>query len=262
MDTPEVPNWVLEELAKMGVILYPVEGFSVKDNSVSALFERGESSAPITNWSSDEIEEFLQNSNNTEWICKTDLATILDVPLYFVIYEKNIERFRLFEITNHGGHVRASDYRVFPSCSELAKWLSRLKGIQVSKPFVEPGRLSNIDDCLRKHGVPWPGNLDGFILDKRRNSVSAIFEMSRTKKNPVKYHDLNRYYGEDINRWRPLDILRKQTNSDMYVIIWSSEEEIVRLLKVKNLAPRLEWISDKTIGKEELGEKVRETLNI
>lgn len=104
-----------------------------------------------------------------------------------------------------------------------------MKGIQVSKRFIEGGRLSSIDECLRVYGVPWPGNLDGFLLNQQTQGVNAIFEFSRTRKFPVKTHNLNLYFSQDVNRWKPLDIMRKQLTVPLYILIWSSDESLVKI---------------------------------
>ena len=62
--------------------------------------------------------------------------------------------------------------------------------------------------------------------------MKAIFEFSRTRKYPVKSHDINRYFSYDINRWKVLDILREQLNVSLYIVIWSSDERIVKLHKL------------------------------
>ena len=164
------------------------------------------------------------------------LAESLNVPLYLVLWQKGREVFRNLSITvNRASQIGVLDEELFSSCKDFAEWMANLKGIRVSKGFVEPGRLSSIDKCLRLHGVPWPGNLDGFLLSKTKGNVKAIFEFSRTRKYPVKSHDLNRYFSYDINRWKVLDILRKQLSVSLYIVIWSSDERVVKLHKLREV---------------------------
>lgn len=91
--------------------------------------------------------------------------------------------------------------------------------------------MSSIDECLRSYGVPWPGNLDGFVYDRTLDKVSVIFELSQTRKFPVETHDLNRFFNKDVNRWKALDILKKQLNVQLCILIWSNHEDIVKIHK-------------------------------
>jgi hypothetical protein len=260
IDSPEVPNWVQRTLDGASVPFYFGEGYSVKDGLVTGLFERRISSKPIDDWKErDLIDQF--RSEMDSWIAKATLARILKVPLYFVIYQRDVEGFLLSKITETDGEIRLVRDRVFDTCKLLASWLSSLKGIHVSKGFVEVGRLSIIDKCLRFHGTPWPGNLDGFVLDEDGGSVSAIFEMSRTRARPVRQHDIVEYYSKDVNRWKALEIFKNQAGCSMYVILWSSDEKIVKLLKVKTLSPKLSWESEgEIVSENDLVRKIKKII--
>jgi hypothetical protein len=236
-DTPEVKNWVRELLYEGGIHLYPVEGYSVKDEGVTALFERRISTVEVEKWSEDEVSRWLETKEDrNSWLARAVLAESLNVPLYLVLWQRRREVFRnLSFILNRANRIEVVDEELFDSCEDFARWMANLKGIPVSKGFVECGRLSLIDKCLRSHGVPWPGNLDGFVLSKTKRTVKAIFEFSRTRKYPVKSHDLNRYFSYDINRWKALDILRKQLGVSLYIVIWSSGERVVKLHKLRDV---------------------------
>lgn len=236
-DTPEVKNWVREILREGGIHLYPVEGYSVKDEGVTALFERRVSTVEVGKWSNDEISGWLETKEDkNSWLARVVLAESLSVPLYLILWQKETEIFRNLSITlSRANQIQVVDEESFDSCKGFAEWMAKLKGIPVSKGFVESGRLSLIDECLRLHGVPWPGNLDGFLLSKTKRNVKAIFEFSRTRKHPVKSHDLNLYFSYDINRWKVLDILRKQLNVSLYIVIWSSDERVVKLHKLRDV---------------------------
>ena len=236
-DTPEVKNWVREILREGGIYLYPVEGYSVRDEGVTALFERSISTVEVGKWSEDEVSEWLETEEDkNSWLARIVLAKALDVPLYLVLWHRGREVFRILSITlNRANQIEVVDEELFDSCADFAEWMANLKGIRVSKGFVERGRLSLVDRCLRLHGVPWPGNLDGFLLSKTKRNVKAIFEFSRTRKYPVKSHDINRYFSYDINRWNVLDILRKELSASLYIVIWSSDERIVKLHKLREV---------------------------
>jgi len=121
------------------------------------------------------------------------------------------------------------------SCEDLAEWVSELKGIKVSKKFYKPHRLSSIDERLRQCGVPWPGNLDGFLIDPENDEVGAIFELRRTNAYSVKNHNLNTYFSEDFHGWEALKILRNQLDVPLYILTWSSKETIVKIQELQKI---------------------------
>lgn len=180
--------------------------------------------------------------------------------MYLVLWRDGRENFRVLSVdAKDERRIVVVDKYFLDSCENLARWMSRLKGILVSKRFVELGRLSYIDKCLRLHGVPWPGNLDGFLFNEIVKDVKAVFEFSRTRKTPVEYHNLNRYFSEDINRWKPLDLLRKSLNVPLYIIIWSSDEKIVKLHEVQNVSDSaLSFRYTELLAIEQLVSKIRQ----
>jgi hypothetical protein len=229
-ETPEAKSWVYDTLLKAGIRLPTVEGYSVKEK-VTALFERLKSTVGVQKWSAEEISKWVEEHQNiADWLDRIVFASTLEVPLYLVLWQDQKEEFRILSVaTAKEKHIEVEDEELFSSCKDLASWMSDLKGIQVSKRFIEGGRLSSIDECLRVYRVPWPGNLDGFLLNQQTQGVNAIFEFSRTRKFPVKTHNLNLYFSQDVNRWKPLDIMRKQLNVPLYILIWSSDESLVKI---------------------------------
>lgn len=262
-ETPEVENWVFDILEKRGVMLFSVEGYTVKDEGVTALFERRTSNVEVEKWSEHEVCRWLETQENkNSWLARFLLAESLKISLYLVLWQDGIEIFRIFSITLiDANQIQVVDEELFTSCKDFAEWMANLKGIRVYKPFVEPGRLSSIDDCLRLHRVPWPGNLDGFLFNDTERKVKALFEFSRTRKYPVESHDLNRYFNADINRWKVLDILRKQLDIPLYIIIWSSDEKIVKLHKLRDVTGRgLDYESTELLNKKELVRRMNQIV--
>ena len=238
-ETPEAKSWIYDALLKAGIRLPTVEGYSVRNDRVTALFERLKSTIDVQEWSEEEIGAWLdQLQDKEDWFDRRVLASTLEVPLYLVLWKNGEEKFRILSVTIKNKGIKVKDEKFFSSCKDLAIWMSELKGISVSKSFIESGRLSSIDDCLRSYGVPWPGNLDGFLLSSKSHNISVIFELSRTRKFPVKTHDLNRYYNADVNRWKALDILRKQLDVPLYILIWSSEENLVKIHKLQKITEK------------------------
>lgn len=233
-DSLEPVPWVKEKLQSNGIILHSLDGYSVTDK-VTALFERRFSSVPVEEWTEEEVALAIQAQKGASWPQRIMLSTHLEVPLYLVIYQRDVEEFRVFairglsqELVNHTASFR--------SCLDLAKWLARLKGIQVTKEFAERSYLSMIDRCLRRCGVPWPGNLDGFLVDER--NVIAVFEFRLTNIASIRDHELNKYFEEDRNGWMALELLRKMAKTTLYIVVWSNNERDVKMLKVADVTSK------------------------
>jgi len=259
-ETPEAKNWVYEALLEHDIPLYYVEGYSVKGDNVTALFERFKSTVKVEEWTETEIAGYLETGGEkNSWEARIALANLLDVPLYLVLWQDGREVFRIFSVSD--GKIKVVSSTLFTSCRNMAQWLSNLKGIAVSKGFSEAGRLSFIDECLRRHGVPWPGNLDGFLFSQATREVKAIVEFSRTRKYPVRSHNLNLYFSKDINRWKPLDILGQRLQVPLYIVIWSSDEKIVKLHEVKSVEDdALEFKATDILTIDQLVDKFNEVV--
>ena len=237
-DTPEVKNWIRDALADNNLNMYQVEGYSVNNESVTGIFERLNLVKNIKELNQSDINQIIINliiSEKSEWLAKYQLSTELGVPLFLILWHCTDEEFMVCQILFESDEPSCKQLNMFNSCYELAVWLGDFKGITVTKKFIEPGRLSYIDECLRKNGVPWPGNLDSFWCDNNLKQILAIFEFSRTRKTPVMAHDVNRYFRQDIYRWKPLDILRKQINVPLFLILWSTDEDIIKFQEIKDI---------------------------
>lgn len=257
IDTPEVNNWVINKLTTSGIKIPSLEGYTVKDDKITSLFERRVSNIDVDNWNDDEVGNYLNDEVNVNWNLKISLSSILNVPLYLVIWKNDVEKFKILKLGMVNNSIKATTVELFETCLELATWLSVLKGITVSKGFAERGRLSFIDNCLRSHGVPWPGNLDGFILIENNSKVKAIFEFSRTRKYPVATHDLNGFFNQDRNRWAVFDTFRKVLNCNAFIIIWSSDEQIIKLQKLKDVETNcLVFDDDILLNQDEIISKI------
>jgi hypothetical protein len=253
-ETPEVKSWIYDELLESGIRLPTVEGFSVRDDNVTALFERLKSSTDIEKWSENEVSEWLEQHEREENVSRSILASTLRVPLYLVLWQDEKDEFRVLSLTIiNRAKIKLKDEKLFASCEEFAKWLGDLKGIPVSKGFVEAGRLSSIDRCLRQNNVPWPGNLDGFLVGQKTSKVNVVFELRRTRIHSVKNHNLNDYFHEDFHGWEALDILRNQLNVPLYILTWSSKEILVKTQKLNSVTNKgLEYVRTEFLERDQI----------
>ncbi|WXG46149.1 MAG: hypothetical protein WED05_05720 [Candidatus Atabeyarchaeum deiterrae] len=233
-ETPEVRSWIYDTLEESRLRLPRLEGFSVREKRVTALFERLKSSIDVENWSEEDIGDWLNNKDVEDSIDRLILAANLGVPLYIVLWCDEVQKFRVLSvrIVKGEGKVFTKDEKLFKSLDEFAQWLATLKGMQVSKKYREKERLSAVDNWLRKKKIPWPGNLDGFLVNRKKEKVLALFEVRRTRVKSVRKHELNDFFYDDMQGWVALDILRKQLDVPLYIITWSSDETLLKIQKL------------------------------
>ena len=253
--SPEAESWVYDTLEKDGIRLHFVEGYSVKDDKVTALFERRYSDVETNSLIINDVENFINKTeDDSVWAARLLLSKKLEVSLYIILQKEGFEPIKVMEVKSvMDGKIKLEERFVFDTCEDFAKWLGELKGIPVSKKFITPGRLAGLDECLRMYNVPWPGNLDGFLLNQDKNDIIAIFEFSRTIKYPIKEHDIRKYFTKDVNRWMAFNILNNQLKTEMYIILWHSDERIVKVIKVKSITKDgLKYEYDKLVKDIEL----------
>jgi len=253
-ETPEARSWIYDVLSEEAILLPTVEGFSVKDNKVTALFERLRSSFDVEKWSEKEISNWLEQYERNASTARSMLASSLQAPLYLVLWQDGKDKFRILSlsITNRA-RIESKDEKLFTSCETFAEWLAVLKGIQVRKRFVKAGRLSAIDRCLRQNNVPWPGNLDGFLVSPKTDGVNVVFELRNAEVYSVRNHNLNDYFDEDFHGWEALDILRTQLNVPLYILTWSFKETIVKIQRLQEVTSTgLEYEWTKFLGKDHI----------
>ncbi len=251
--TPEIENWFVDKLKQNGIKIYSFEGYSIQNEKVTALFERRESLTHPKEIKIEDVERELRLEME-EWRIKYKFSEILKVPFYFVIWKENIDEFLVLQILNE--NLKMKEIFLFKNCKSFSEWLSKLKGIQVKKEFVEGKRLSSIDICLRKCDVPWPGNLDGLLFNDSEELL-AVFEFSRTRKTSVEKHDIRKYFKKDYNRWAVFEILRKSLNVPAYVVLWSTDEKIIKLQKIEKITDTLYYENEELISEDSLVSKFK-----
>ncbi|MBS1249505.1 MAG: hypothetical protein MAG431_01085 [Chloroflexi bacterium] len=233
IDTPEPSNPVQKILWENAIQIYSLDGFSVKEDKVTGLFERRLSQVEIDKVTPALVKEHIAQ-NSQAWKAKIGLADCLKIPLHLIIYEHDQDCYKMFRLLLAGQIIKIKLMDTL-TCQGLAQYFGTLKGIKVTKGFVESDRLSNLDTCLRNYGVPWPGNLDGFFWDEKNKQCLGVIEFSRTRKNPVETHNINTYFHEDKNRWRPLLILQKNLDSELIIIIWKTKSRYIKIHRVQEM---------------------------
>lgn len=246
--SPEVDNWVVNLINENKKKLFSLEGYSVRDEKVTAIFERFESNIDIDAIKVEDIQPIIIDNNLPEWQAKYLFSLNLKSPFYIIIWKERVDKYLILEVLDK--NIKLKIHCKFMNGDSFSQWMGQLKGIKVTKGFVEGSRLASIDIELRKYGVPWPGNLDGFIYWD--GSFVCIIEFSRTRKRSVKEHDIREFFGEDYNRWKPFEILRKQLNIPAYVILWSTSEDIVKVQRIKQITDNLYFDKEIILPKLEI----------
>ena len=237
-DSPQIQNWIKSILDNSELEMIQSEGYSVKEGAITGIFERIRLDYPLTEFKQNQMVRIIQDilkSNEREWLGKIQLSRQLDVPLFLILWNDHADQYLIFQISSENSSFTVDFQQKINSCYDLSIWLKHFKGITVSKKFIEQNRLPLIDECLRRNGVPWPGNLDAFWHNNKQNKILSIFEFSRTRKTPVSTHDVNRFFKQDVYRLKPLDILRQQLNVPLFLILWSSGESVIKIHEIGHI---------------------------
>lgn len=209
------------------------EGFSVKENQLTGLFDR----LCITNGNLSDLTEerilsaLLKIESNLEY--KKIIAEKANVDWYYVFYEYSTQSSLVYNITK--GNIDGE----YDSFLDLGIWLSNFSD-QISLSRYEESGLPMIDRIMRENRYPWPGNLDGLLFDKQTKEIICVIEYQNTSKRPVAEHDNNDfmystpYRKGDSRRWKVIKIIADTIKSKIMVIVWSHNETVVALKNINS----------------------------
>ena len=209
------------------------EGFSVKDNQLTGLFDR----LCITEGDLSELNEekilkaILLTEANNEY--KKIIAEKANVDWYFVFYEYQTQSSLVYNITKNTIDGK------YNSFLELGIWISNFSD-QINLSRYEESGLPKIDRMMRENKYPWPGNLDGLLFDKNTKEIIFVIEYQNTSKKPVSEHDNNDfmqstpYRKGDSRRWKVIKIIADTIKSKVMVIVWSHNESVVAIKNIKS----------------------------
>jgi len=227
-------NWVKDIILKNKLGLLSFEGYTVKNSLVSLLLDRGCFQIDCANINEKELFDTLLNISQFHLKEKIEFSKKLKCHFLFFCYSYLNEKTSIFALSEK----EASLLKQFRTYREFAEWTTNYRDLVMKAAYEESG-LPNIDVALRKLGIPWPGNLD-YVLLKEQVPV-ALIEFQRTAKLPVKDHCNNTWFlpsgyrKGDVNRWRAIDIIRKQSKLPLFVIVWSTKEKCIKLKLVEKI---------------------------
>lgn len=229
----DAANWA-KRLLRSRFLIAEFEGYTIKNNRVSMLLDRARFYEKPRDWNPCDIYKMLQEHYGIQvFQLKCKFASLLKSPYVFVAYQDSIPKVQVFHIQAN----KASDVIAFRDYQSFAEWTKKFRDLQMLSRYEESG-LPDFDKILRQHGVPWPGNLDCLIGVPESQSPKALVEFQYTSKASVKEHCNNDWFlprgrrKGDEQRWKVLDIIRRQSEIPLWIIVWSRDRTQGVKLKV------------------------------
>lgn len=182
------------------------------------------------------------------------LAKQLGVPFYLVFYHKN--EFTLSEVILEGCRIKLS---LVKKCNEeeFATWWSTYKKTKQTKLLNNGGEArigeTVFDATLRKYGLEWGGNIDGFVLSEDRTSVAYVIDnisvsKANLKDDPAQYFNSpNQKHGPRYEGWYGSIKLSSQLNVPQVLITYDKrnpKEEHVGITTFRRLDEKGVYYTD------------------
>lgn len=227
-------NWVKPRILKGNFDLLSFEGYTIKDSKVSLLLDRGLFNIDVLHIDGHELFKALDALSEFKLKAKVAFAKTLNCAYLFFCYSYIKEQCCLFELIEKTANRIAN----FQTYKDFAKWNMEYRDLVMSSPY-EEGGLPKLDVELRRLHSPWPGNLDYVLL--KEQIPTALIEFQRTSRASVRNHCNNTWFlptayrKGDVNRWRVIDIIRKQSGLPLFIIVWSANEKVVKLKLVDRI---------------------------
>lgn len=154
--------------------------------------------------------------------------------------EDEIRQYQIVEKEAAGGSVLEEVSHSRLTEEAFVEWWAEHKKTKQTKgyrtDFQRRAEDSYFDSLLEFRGLRWGGNIDGFLTNAE-GRVTAIIENRYTKVCPIRRYDPAKHFGDDINTWRPLILLREQLEVPLLLMTYSrrsGEERIAGLAQVIN----------------------------
>ena len=211
-----------------------------RQNRVTHLLERARVDIELKNRAtrSAVLRSITATEGRESLQCKINFARRFGLALSYVLYNNERERVYLLELP---AIDRLNYIRTFKSYRAFAGWIKKIKGWVSVKSFREAGELPAFDKALRRHGTPWPTNIDCFVCNREYQPL-AIIEFQNARKTGVLNHCNNDYFqcllpgSDDIRRWTSQEILRVQSGLRLFIITWAQNEDIFVLKELEQVA--------------------------
>lgn len=240
LDTVERPipvkDKIRKDIEKYGYFLFESEGISENEKGQFSIFERFilRTDTNVGQMGSD-IQRLLGKKVDYFSFLKDDK----NFNVFFIVFKADCSFFGIWTLRN-GDIEFIND---FDNCKDLSDWLTKyVPKREKIKAFKKQFYLKCIDNCLRNHGIPYPGNFDGMIFCSDKLEPKLVLEFSKVNYTTLKKHkenlqgDLgNKFFREDINRWLIFLNLSKILGIPNRIIWWYTKREEYMLGDVEHL---------------------------
>ncbi len=141
---------------------------------------RDEFSAGVEAVQYDDGEEYVEPFSEEELWAKYVLTEKIGIPMYLVYYWKRL--YYILQVNKESqGRARPKLLNTKGMNEDgFAQWWKELKGMPQTKQLNNGAgvRANNtvFDGVLRRHGLEWGGNIDGFILSADNNEVLCVID--------------------------------------------------------------------------------------
>lgn len=173
----------------------------------------------------EEGEEYRVPFSDEELWAKYVLTEQIGIPMYLVYYWRRLYYILQVEKVKTGKAQPHLINKTGLSDEGFAKWWKELKGMPQTKQLNNGAgvRADNtvFDSTLRRYGLEWGGNIDGFVLSKSNDEVLCVIDnisvsvdnLSGNNADPGAYfHSPNPKHGPRYEGWYGAVKLSNQLN--------------------------------------------------
>lgn len=219
-------NWVKNQLVNDGFQIIEFEGYTVKNNKVTGLFDRRcFENIDLDSYSEEKVFNIVKNEEKM-LNSKLLFANQLNVFYRYVFYQYTPEKVYIYRFENN---ILKFKTKLINFC-DFINYTKSIRDLKISSPLQE-NNMPQIDHILRDRcKYAWMGNLDGLFLSNLNGEPKALVEFQTTIKIPVEKHCNNTWFAPmngrkgDEQRWKVFDILSKQSNLPLIILVWSPNE--------------------------------------
>lgn len=219
-------NWVKQNLLRDGLKIIEFEGYTIKNNQVTGLFDRRLfQNIDLERLSEDGIFDLVKKEEPL-LLSKIAFANKIKVYYRYVFYSYEPEKIYVYRFENDNLVFKSKFYNF----CDFIHHTKAIRDLQMLSPLQERN-MPRIDHILRDRcSYAWMGNLDGLFLSNKDGLPKALVEFQTTIKTPVIEHCNNTWFAPrngrkgDEQRWKVFDILSKQSGLPLIIIVWSPNE--------------------------------------
>ncbi len=218
-------NWVKNNLLKNNFRIIDFEGYTIKNNAVTGLFDRRcFTGIDFHSMTTEELQKIIE-SQEPYLRQKILFADKIGVYYRYIFYNYELQEIYVYRFENNKLKfmIRYDDFCAF------IRETGKIRDMAMLSPLQESG-MPKLDLYFRNEcKYPWMGNLDGVFLNNEGESKLFV-EFQTTIKQSVANHCNNQWFAPkgnrkgDEQRWKVLDLIAKQAKLDFIIVVWSPNE--------------------------------------